>query len=75
MNGSTSVDFGERGARDGIREYCQDLDVSASEELTEVCGSVERRSGEKVAMSNRKRFLLRTLYSDCGLPFSASVVE
>src|ERR1700737_1460641 len=34
MNGSTSVDFGETGARDGIHEYCQDLDVSASEELS-----------------------------------------
>lgn len=53
MNGSTSVDFGERGARDGICEYCQDLDVSASEELTKVCGGVERRSAEKVPMSSR----------------------
>jgi hypothetical protein len=40
MNGSTSIDFGERGARDGIHEYCQDLEVSASEELTKVPGSM-----------------------------------
>jgi hypothetical protein len=44
MNGSTAVavDFGETGARDGIHEYCQDLDVSASEELTKLCSSVQR---------------------------------
>jgi hypothetical protein len=34
MNDSTVVDCWESGARDGIQEYCQDLHVSASEELT-----------------------------------------
>jgi hypothetical protein len=49
MNGSTAVavDFGETGARDGIHEYCQDVDVSASEELRKLCGSGESRSAEK----------------------------
>jgi hypothetical protein len=33
MNDSTLVDSWESGAKDGIQKYCQDLHVSASEEL------------------------------------------
>jgi hypothetical protein len=59
MNGSTSVIFGESGAKDGIHEYWQKRDVSASEELTKVFGNLGRENRKKIAICNRPRFLLR----------------
>jgi hypothetical protein len=61
MNGSTSVDFGETGAKDGIHEYWQKRDVSASEELTKVFGNLGRENRKKAAICNRTRFLLRII--------------
>jgi hypothetical protein len=42
MNDSALVDSWESGARDGIQKYCQDLHVSASEELAR-----ENKSGSR----------------------------
>jgi hypothetical protein len=61
MNGSTSVSFGESGAKDAIHEYWQKRDISASEELTNVYGKLETRKPEKVAICNRTRFCFASL--------------
>jgi hypothetical protein len=61
MNGSTSVSFGESGAKDAIHEYWQKPDISASEELTNVYGRLETRKPETVAICNRTRFVVRII--------------